>query len=121
MYSDIEKQRLKQELKHKSRMDNLKYKQSKKELRNNGSRLTYSKWIIVFLTSLLMVICTYAMVVMPIYKDFSPLTPLIAIIGSACLGAVVEYLWTSAKENTKGGVVHDTAMRDIDDEYEGEQ
>ena len=115
MALSLEEQERRQKLRHKERMDKLKFKQARQEARDKTKRLSYSKWIIALLVALLMTICVYAMVVMVVFNDFSALPVLISVIAATCLGAVVELLWKSTRENTKNGIVYDMAMQNHED------
>ena len=79
-------------------------------------KMSFSKKIFIFIAINLVVIEIYAMWAMAHFQDFSSLyaliglaTPIVGIVAS-----FVTYSSKSAIENSKGGIVYETAMREME-------
>lgn len=81
-----------------------------KRLIKKWSALTTSKKILWFIIALAVQVIVFAEVAMIVTGDLSALYALIGGTVTLSVGGVIEYMWKSTKENTKGGIVYDKAM-----------
>jgi len=100
-------------LRHQKRMDELHYKQKKRQLKSGAKVISCSKVIVTFLVLLIIEVVIYAEIIMWRSEDISSLYALIGGTATACVAAVIEYLWKTGKENSSGGIVYETAMNSL--------
>lgn len=90
----------------------------------NRKKITTTKRIVAFLfiTCTLLIIFTCGITVWQMFlaqnlmmvPDFTPLITILGVVIGEVIGFAV-YAVKSLKENTKGGIVYDTAMKEYDD------
>ena len=108
------------ELRHKKRMkkielENLQeeYRQEEEDAkRKKRKKIPYSKIVMGLLFILALQIVIYAEYIMFLTRDVAPLYTLIGISASLT-AAFFGYLSHSKAENTKGGIVYDSAMAEM--------
>lgn len=98
-------------------------KQDKKKFFSKIPKISTSKLLILFLflnctaielfTAWITIKSVELVQITMIAPDFSPLITLIGAVVSEVIGFAI-YSIKAAKENTKGGIVYDTAMRNYD-------
>ena len=101
-----EMQKLKQELYE------LKHSNDKKK-----EKLTFSKGVFIFMITNCIVIEAYALVAMFFYGDLSSLSALIAAVVGECI-TTIGYFVKAGRENSKDGIVYETAMKKLEYELE---
>lgn len=84
--------------------------------RRRRKKSTSSKKYVVWSSVLAGIVTAYAMVCSPIFGDMPMLCYLIPAAYGNLATALGFYFEKSKKENTKGGIVYETAMLDNDDE-----
>lgn len=92
-------------LKYKQKLDKEKYK-----YKNKLKLPSTSKLMVVYLFILLNIIVVYSMIAMWKFEDLSYLSVLITDI-AAQIVTFITYTIKSTKENTAGGIIFETAMR----------
>jgi len=100
-----------------------KVNQEKRKLKNPLSQLTTTKLIILFLfinctiieifTGWVTVKCISVAIATGMMLDLTPLNTLIGTVVAEVMGFCI-YALKSAKENSKSGIVYETAMRQLD-------
>lgn len=88
-------------------------------IRRTFKRPAWSKVMLVFMVLICLEIIIYAEVVMWTHYDLSALYALVGVAASLA-AAIWAYCEKSKAENTKGGIIYDTAMREKPETTDGE-
>lgn len=80
-------------------------------------KLTFSKGIFIFMIANCIVIEIYALIAMFFFGDLSSLSALIAAVVGECI-TTIGYFVKAGRENTKDGIVYETAMMKLEHELE---
>lgn len=101
--------------------ERVKLNQELKELRHSNDKtkekITFSKGVFIFMIANCIVIEVYALVAMFFYGDLSSLSALIAAVVGECI-TTIGYFVKAGRENTKDGIVFETAMKKLEYELE---
>ena len=101
--------------------ERVKLNQELKELRHSNDKpkekITFSKGVFIFMIANCIVIEVYSLVAMFFFGDLSSLSALIAAVVGECITTIGYYV-KAGKENTKDGIVYETAMKKLEYELE---
>lgn len=99
--------------------EDVKKKQEIYEIKHSNDKpkekLSFSKGAFIFMIGNCIVIEVYALVAMFFFGDLSSLSALIAAVVGECICTIGYYI-KAGRENTKDGIVFETAMKKL--EYE---
>jgi cytosine/uracil/thiamine/allantoin permease len=103
--------------------EHVKQKQELHELKHSNDKpkekLSFSKIAFIFMITNCVVIEIYALVAMFCFSDLSSLSALIAAVVGECV-SMAAYFIKSDHENTKGGIVYESAMAKLKYELEND-
>ena len=101
--------------------ERVKLNQELKELRHSNDKpkekITFSKGVFIFMIANCIVIEVYSLVAMFFFGDLSSLSALIAAVVGECITTIGYYV-KAGRENTKDGIVYETAMKKLEYELE---
>ena len=109
-------------LRAKRHADKVKQDQIVHEIRHRNDihstdkdKIQFSKVLVAFIFIDCLVIQAFIMIMLWTMKDTSQLGNLIGLIGTLFIqgASLYSYNFKSAKENSSGGIVYETAMRDL--------
>lgn len=101
--------------------EKVKLKQELHDLKHSNDKpkekLSFSKMAFIFMISNCVIIEVYALVAMFYFGDLSSLSALVAAVVGECV-ITLGYFIKSQHENTKDGIIYETAMKKLEYELE---
>ena len=86
----------------------------------NKKKLCFSKWLVIFFTCIYLEIVVYTQVAMWYFRNISALEYLLVNVLPPTI-TIIGYFIKAGFENRKGGIVYETALKNLDVEEENDE